>query len=175
MLRNTIERARLALRSDRAADARELLLTALGPMSTAPQTRTPLLALIMLAEAQIYSNDVEGAAHSALLARTAIQMLGLAQAFLRDSARLDIVDGKVSLARADLSGAMESLQRALATRQSLLHASSPLIALAELELANARKLAGDEKQAARLVQDARQVLAQHPHVPLQIAKLSASL
>jgi tetratricopeptide (TPR) repeat protein len=160
-LRNKLERARLAFRANRPAEALQHFQEFMGESADPPQTRQSLMYRILLAEIQAQNGDVQAATQSSQSARDAIERLGLTKSAEREVARLDIVDGKVRLAKSDADGAATLFQRALATRQALLDANSPPVAEAKLELARARKQAGDAQEAKALLRDARAIIATH--------------
>jgi tetratricopeptide (TPR) repeat protein len=160
-LRNKLERARLAFRANRPAEALQLFQEFMGAAEDPPQTRQALMYRILLAEIQAQNGDVQAATRSSQSARDAIERLGLAKPAAREIARLDIVEGKIRLAKADADGATTLFRRALATRQALLDANSPPVAEAQLELARARKQAGDAQEAKALLRDARAIIATH--------------
>lgn len=168
--RNQIERARLALRSNRAAEAVQIMRKELGDPQDVPQSRNDLGDRLLFAETQAHSGDLQAAAHTTQLIRSAIDELGLARAAEREIARLDVVDAKVQLSKSDLAGATESLQRAVATRQKLMDPMSPLLAEAQFELARVRQLGGSREAAARLLREAHKVLAANPAVAPQFER-----
>jgi Tfp pilus assembly protein PilF len=160
-LRNKLERARLAFRANRPAEALQLFQEFTGDSADPPQTRQALMYRILLAEIQAQNGDMQAATQSSQSARDAIERLGLAKPAEREIARLDIVEGKIQLARSAADGATTLFRRALATRQALLDANSPPVAEAQLELARARKQAGDAQEAKALLRDARAIIATH--------------
>ena len=167
--RNKLERARLAFRANRPAEALQLFQEVMGASEDPPQTRQELMYRVLLAEIQAQHGDMQAADRLSQSARDAIEHLGLTRAAAREVARLDMIDGKVRLARSDAEGASTLLRRALATRQALLDASSPLVAETQLELARARKQAGDAQEAKALLRDARAIIATHRGVAPLIA------
>jgi eukaryotic-like serine/threonine-protein kinase len=168
--RNQIERARLALRADRAAEALQILRKELGDPQDVPASRNDLADRLLFAEAQAHGGELQAAERSAKLIRTAIEELGLARAAEREIARLDVIDAKVQLAKSDLTGATASLRRALATRQKLTDPMSPLIAEAQFELARVLQAAGARDEAAQLVREGNKVLAANGKVAPQFER-----
>jgi tetratricopeptide (TPR) repeat protein len=168
--RNQIERARLALRADRATEALQILRKELGDPQDVPASRNDLMDRLLYAETQAHGGDLQAAERSAKLIRTAIEELSLARAAEREIARLDVIDAKVQLAKSDLAGATASLRRALATRQKLTDPMSPLIAEAEFELARVLQAAGDRDEAAQLIREGNKVLAANGKVAPQFER-----
>ena len=175
-----IERARWAWRAGQTAQALALLTPEVIAIDKTPSSRAALGDTVFLAEVQAVAGDGPAAEASAQRARLAIQQLHIAPAALRESARLDVLEGRLQLARGNANNANNAaaatalLRRALAQRKDMLGAHSPLIAEAQALLAQARRAAGDEREAVLLQAEARAVLATHPALPPAFAMLAVA-
>lgn len=168
---NRVERARLSLLADKPHDALDLLQSAGVVVDDRPVNRVRLGSRLVVAEAQVLSGSIDEAERTSRQARAAIEQLGLGPSAARESARLDMIDGRVLMSRADAEAATAILRRALATRRALLDPQSPLLAQTQVELARARRLAGDTGEAAQLLREARAVAAAHPALAPRFTQL----
>ena len=169
-----IERARWALRAAQPARALAQLTPDIIATGAVPNSRATLGDHVFLAEVQAASGDWPAAEASARRARQAIEQLHIAPAALRENARLDVLQGRLQLTHGDAAAASALLRHALALRNDILDPQSPLRAEALAYLARARRAAGDEREAALLLSQARKALGAHPALPPSFAALASA-
>jgi tetratricopeptide (TPR) repeat protein len=178
--RTTYIAARLALSEGRLAQARGLLGDVDAAPTTGPgDTVAQIVRETLAARIELDAGHLDEAKRLAANATARARAADFAKALETKIAESELIEGLATLRGGDASGARPLLERTLATREAKLLPKSPLIAEAELALAECDIAEGRRASASARIERAAAIEEQHSSLSDEytgpLARLRAAL